>query len=127
MSCVGYRRPWQQQLEVNLLAINHRHHTQVSSRVSLKHTPEMLSQAGDPETTSAKHSVEVAEGNSMVVEKFIQDLDTNDDLPPPPKLTPEEEKRLYRKIDWRLMPILIVMYLCGFLDRGRCANKHDIL
>ncbi|KAG6848880.1 hypothetical protein H0H93_013229 [Arthromyces matolae] len=30
-------------------------------------------------------------------------------LPSPPKLSVEEEKRLYRKIDARLMPILALM------------------
>lgn len=41
-------------------------------------------------------------------------------LPPPPVLTEEEEKKLYRKLDWRLMPILSLMYLFSFLDRGEC-------
>ena len=39
-------------------------------------------------------------------------------LPPPPKLTPEQEKKLYRKVDLWLMPILTLMYLFSFLDRG---------
>ncbi|KAL5514524.1 hypothetical protein ACEPAG_1840 [Sanghuangporus baumii] len=39
-------------------------------------------------------------------------------LPPPPELSPEEVKRLYRKIDLRILPILSLMYLCSFLDRG---------
>lgn len=39
-------------------------------------------------------------------------------LPPPPKLTPEEDKQIWRKIDKRLMPILSLMYLLSFLDRG---------
>ncbi|KAI0340965.1 MFS general substrate transporter [Trametopsis cervina] len=43
-------------------------------------------------------------------------------LPPPPKLTPEEEKKLYRKIDLWLMPILTIMYLASFLDRGNIGN-----
>ncbi|KAL4251559.1 MFS transporter superfamily protein [Abortiporus biennis] len=43
-------------------------------------------------------------------------------LPPPPKLTPEQEAKLYRKIDWWLMPILTLMYLCSFLDRGNIGN-----
>lgn len=38
--------------------------------------------------------------------------------PAPPKLTPEQEKKLYRKIDLWLMPILTIMYLFSFLDRG---------
>ena len=48
-----------------------------------------------------------------------------DTLPPPPTLTAEEEKRLWRKIDMKLMPILTLMYLCSFLDRGNigaCAS-----
>jgi len=39
-------------------------------------------------------------------------------LPPPPELTPEQEKKLWRKIDYRLMPILSALYLMSFLDRG---------
>ncbi len=39
-------------------------------------------------------------------------------LPPPPTLTLEEEKKIYRKIDLRIMPILVLVYLCAFLDRG---------
>jgi hypothetical protein len=39
-------------------------------------------------------------------------------LPPPPTLTPEQEKKLWRKVDLRLMPILSLMYLFSFLDRG---------
>ncbi|KAA1475242.1 MFS general substrate transporter, partial [Dentipellis sp. KUC8613] len=48
----------------------------------------------------------------------ILDFAGDSELPPPPQLTPEEEKRLYRKIDLRLMPILAMMYLMSFLDRG---------
>ncbi|KAI8996642.1 MFS general substrate transporter [Trametes punicea] len=43
-------------------------------------------------------------------------------LPPPPDLTPEQVKALYRKIDLKLMPILTIMYLCSFLDRGNIGN-----
>jgi hypothetical protein len=39
-------------------------------------------------------------------------------LPPPPTLSAEEERKLWRKIDLRLMPILTLMYLMSFLDRG---------
>ncbi|KAJ3826108.1 MFS general substrate transporter [Lentinula raphanica] len=39
-------------------------------------------------------------------------------LPPPPILSEEEERKLWRKIDLRLMPILCVMYLMSFMDRG---------
>jgi hypothetical protein len=34
------------------------------------------------------------------------------------QLTAEQEKKLWRKVDLRLMPILSLMYLVAFLDRG---------
>lgn len=37
---------------------------------------------------------------------------------PPLQLTPAEERQLYRKVDLRVMPMLILMYTCSFLDRG---------
>ncbi|RDX52238.1 MFS general substrate transporter [Lentinus brumalis] len=40
----------------------------------------------------------------------------------PPSLSPGEQRRLWRKIDMRLMPILTVMYLCSFVDRGNIGN-----
>lgn len=36
----------------------------------------------------------------------------------PPVLTAREEARLWRKIDWHIMPILTMMYLFSFVDRG---------
>jgi hypothetical protein len=33
-------------------------------------------------------------------------------------LTPEQERKLWRKVDIRLMPILSLMYLLCYLDRG---------
>jgi hypothetical protein len=50
----------------------------------------------------------------------IVDFGGDTKLPPPPVLTEEQEKRLWRKIDLRLMPILALMYLFSFLDRGKC-------
>ncbi|KAF7797995.1 hypothetical protein EIP86_009203 [Pleurotus ostreatoroseus] len=50
------------------------------------------------------------------------DFGGDSQLPPPPKLTPEQEKRLYRKVDLWLMPILTLMYLASFLDRGNIGN-----
>jgi hypothetical protein len=41
-----------------------------------------------------------------------------------PVLTAEEEQRLWRKIDMRLMPILSLMYLMSFLDRGAYTHTH---
>ncbi|KAJ4484472.1 hypothetical protein C8R41DRAFT_921734 [Lentinula lateritia] len=44
----------------------------------------------------------------------------------PPVLSEEDERKLWRKIDLRLMPILCVMYLMSFMDRGNigtCAHN----
>ena len=46
-----------------------------------------------------------------------------DELPPPPDLSEAQIKALYRKIDLRLMPILTLMYLCSFLDRGNIGES----
>lgn len=34
-----------------------------------------------------------------------------------PFISPEEEKRLLRKMDLRIMPILVALYVMSFLDR----------
>ena len=41
-----------------------------------------------------------------------EDVDFGGDstLPPPPSLSAEEERKLWRKVDLRLMPILSLMY-----------------
>ena len=49
---------------------------------------------------------------------YIHDFGGDTTLPPPPALTEEEEKRVWRKVDLKLMPILTLMYLASFLDRG---------
>ncbi|KAF9255008.1 MFS general substrate transporter [Marasmius fiardii PR-910] len=59
----------------------------------------------------------------------VSKVETNDDesstgLSPPPKLTEAEERKLWRKIDRRLMPILCLMYLFSFLDRGNIGNAR---
>ena len=41
-----------------------------------------------------------------------------DDLPPPPHLSEAEEKKLWRKVDLKLLPILTLLYLVSFIDKG---------
>lgn len=36
----------------------------------------------------------------------------------PPVLTLEQQKKLWHKIDMRILPILTLMYLFSFMDRG---------
>jgi hypothetical protein len=46
------------------------------------------------------------------------DLGGEAQLSPPLELTAAQELALYRKIDLRLMPIMILMYLLASMDRG---------
>ncbi|TBU25780.1 MFS general substrate transporter [Dichomitus squalens] len=76
---------------------------------------------------SEKASIEKVPSESAVEENSVKSRKElayggDDRLPPPPTLSAEEEKRLWRKIDMRLMPILTLMYLCSFLDRGNIGN-----
>lgn len=41
----------------------------------------------------------------------------------PPVLTAEEEKRLWRKVDMRLIPISVLLYLMSYLDRGNIGSS----
>ncbi|KAI1424286.1 retrograde regulation protein 2 [Xylaria sp. FL1777] len=38
--------------------------------------------------------------------------------------TPEEEKSVIRKLDWRLMPMIFVIYSLSVLDRSNLGNAH---
>ncbi|KAF9233956.1 MFS general substrate transporter [Melanogaster broomeanus] len=40
----------------------------------------------------------------------------------PPALTQEQETKLWRKIDWRIIPTIAVMFLFSFTDRGAIGN-----
>ena len=38
--------------------------------------------------------------------------------------TPDQERRLWRKIDLRIVPIISLMYLCCSVDRGMSMRYH---
>ena len=59
-------------------------------------------------------NVQTVLDNSVLVPDFAGDST----LPPPPNLKPEQERRLWRKIDFRLIPMLSAMYLMAYMDRG---------
>lgn len=46
---------------------------------------------------------------------LAETLETIEDVSSP--LDPAVERKLVRKIDLRLIPILFVLYLCAFIDR----------
>ena len=75
-----------------------------SFRSSLTPTYTMAEKEDKPPTTYARHRLESV-SNSF-------------DSLTPPALTPEEETRAWRKVDIRLMPIVALLYLFSFLDRG---------
>ncbi|KAL7894418.1 major facilitator superfamily domain-containing protein [Trichoderma sp. TUCIM 5745] len=39
-----------------------------------------------------------------------------------PPFTPKEQKKILRKVDWRLVPLLSFLYLVSFIDRGNLGN-----
>lgn len=42
-------------------------------------------------------------------------------------LTPKEESQLWFKVDLRLMPIIALMYLLCFMDRGTFFTRADMM
>jgi hypothetical protein len=73
----------------------------------------MSEEKSDPRTSLEKVSTDVKSASAEHL-----DFGGESSLPPPPVLSHEEELKLWRKIDTRLMPILSLMYLLSFLDRG---------
>lgn len=68
--------------------------------------------------SASENSIEEKKREEVIETVSLPDSKNESTLPPPPTLTPEQEKKLYRKIDLWLMPILTLMYLASFLDRG---------
>ncbi|KAH7908986.1 MFS general substrate transporter [Hygrophoropsis aurantiaca] len=52
----------------------------------------------------------------------LEDADISSATTPPYELNADEERKLWRKVDMRLMPIMSLMYLLSFLDRGNIGN-----
>lgn len=65
-----------------------------------------------------KDRISIARSEDVDARADHVDFGGESSLPPPPTLTAEEEAKLWHKIDRRLMPILCLMYLFSFLDRG---------
>ncbi|KAJ7282872.1 MFS general substrate transporter [Mycena rebaudengoi] len=79
----------------------------------------MSEEKSDPRTSLEKVSTDVKSASAEHL-----DFGGESSLPPPPVLTAQEELKLWRKIDTRLMPILSLMYLLSFLDRGNIGNAR---
>ncbi|TKA51422.1 hypothetical protein B0A53_05335 [Rhodotorula sp. CCFEE 5036] len=76
--------------------------------------------------------VDVERNHTLEDEKYRTDhVEKSDAVPiessiqPPARMfTPEEEDKLYRKVDYRIMPILSLLYLLSFMDRGNIGNAR---
>lgn len=79
---------------------------------------------------SGKESYEIQEIEAVPIEVASPESHKFEDvtkIPSPPPLSPNQRKRLYRKIDLRLLPILILIQVCSYLDRGMlCCNSHRV-
>ncbi|EKM57352.1 uncharacterized protein PHACADRAFT_119721 [Phanerochaete carnosa HHB-10118-sp] len=72
---------------------------------------------------ASKRSYDAHEARGALTETTLPDLnEIESKLPPPLSLSAAEESKLYRKIDLRIMPMLTLMYVCSFLDRGNIGN-----
>ncbi|KAF7357743.1 putative transporter C11D3.18C [Mycena venus] len=78
---------------------------------------------GKPSLEKRSEDAQVDDVKIANSEEFV-DFGGESTLPPPPSLSTEEERKLWRKVDFRLMPILSLMYLLSFLDRGNIGNAR---
>jgi hypothetical protein len=44
-----------------------------------------------------------------------------------PPFTAQEQKKILRKVDWRLVPLLSFLYLVSFIDRGNRKSAALLL
>ncbi|KAI1274984.1 retrograde regulation protein 2 [Xylaria sp. FL0933] len=58
----------------------------------------------------------------MMDDAMKRDTELVEDVEEPP--TPEEEKSAIKKLDWRLMPMIFVIYSLSVLDRSNLGNAH---
>ena len=93
-----------------------------------------LEETGDAGRKSdvSKRSYDAQEVPVALTETTLPDFKEFDSaeaskLLPPLTLSAEDEKKLYRRIDLRIMPILTLMYVCSFLDRGPSLFSSTML
>ncbi|KAF7799178.1 hypothetical protein EIP86_010409, partial [Pleurotus ostreatoroseus] len=74
---------------------------------------------GDVSTTESKGSIHIEEEIPPTRAEYIEKKTyTSQHTGPPVLLSTEEEKRIYRKIDLRLIPVMTLLQLLSFMDRG---------
>ncbi|KAJ7091872.1 MFS general substrate transporter [Mycena belliarum] len=83
-----------------------------------------MSKNPDTKPSLEKNASDSQEVEDVQVKQEELDFAGDSTLPPPPTLSTEEERLLWWKVDLRLMPILSLMYLVSFLDRGNIGNAR---
>lgn len=80
----------------------------------------MTAKSGDSPGLTGKggDKLEVAHDGSILATDDPQDLDVDARRRTVESYTSEEATRIMRKIDYRLVPLLAVLYLLAFIDRG---------
>lgn len=78
--------------------------------------------------THALHRQPTEKGHTDAIEEAVSRDHTlayggDDTLPAPPILSVQEERRLWRRIDARLVPMTSILYLCSFVDRSNIGRR----
>ena len=53
-----------------------------------------------------------------------EDVDLAEKPPPPIEFTEKEKNAVIRKLDWRLMPLIFILYSLSVLDRSNLGNAR---
>jgi hypothetical protein len=61
-------------------------------------------------------------GKKGSIDEKIENIEASEETVMMPDFTEEDKKRIMRKIDFRLVPMLAVLYLVSFLDRGNSES-----
>ncbi|KDE06251.1 hypothetical protein MVLG_03410 [Microbotryum lychnidis-dioicae p1A1 Lamole] len=67
------------------------------------------------QSTASEHAGEGSYSNTHNGEEIVK---------PSRMFTPEEEAKIWRKVDLRLLPYLALLYLLSFMDRGNIGNAR---
>ncbi|KAL1970949.1 hypothetical protein VTN77DRAFT_2783 [Rasamsonia byssochlamydoides] len=78
---------------------------------------------GSPGGNNSDDILEIPEASSSHLED-TSGTATGDMKKPGPSFTTEEANRVYRKLDWNLMPLIFVLYSLSVLDRSNLGNAR---
>jgi hypothetical protein len=96
----------------------------MSEKLELAH--ERISHDSPVRPTSVSHSISSHAGSKAKNNK-AEEIARIDKLATAPGVTAAsfahlDEKKILRKMDWHLIPMLALLYLLSFLDRGNIGN-----